>query len=554
MGVRRSNRIGLAAALVPVVLVLLLNWRWWSAAHEAQRVNPLLDSPDIPATLAISTMALGPLRGLIANGLWWRATRLQDEGNFFEAVQLSDWITKLQPKLVSVWRYQAWNMSFNISIDVQSPEERWKWVYQGVKLLRDEGLRYNPDDPYIQKEIASIFLKKIAADRDPHSLYFKRQWATIIMRYLPEGGRDELQRIVAAPDSVEELRTDAKVTELLRLAEEQGVELLDFETLHQPTEWPAAWQQLLGDPAHREALEAVRLFLRKRHLRLDQRLDPARLLYIDNEYGPFDWRLPEAHAAYWAAREDYDAFRFKSRGSEMALVRQAMETSFRQGKLVFMDENNFIVANNLAIAGKLHDYLEQLLISHPTPGLRDIVRGFHEFVVVILYNYNYEKDAREIFADYQDAEPIDSERRGKSFEQFIAEQSPRLLRLEGRATDHSAVVQSSLFQAYLALGLGDENRALGYENLARRVWQANQQKHAASNPAKLLPPLADLKAVAVDAAIRELPPEKGRVLKALRDGKALADRPAPTEREALFLGNSHDRESAAEEEAADVQP
>lgn len=56
-----------------------------------------------PPVLAFTTVALGGFRGLIANALWIRSTELQDDGKHFEAVQLADWITKLQPHFSAVW-------------------------------------------------------------------------------------------------------------------------------------------------------------------------------------------------------------------------------------------------------------------------------------------------------------------------------------------------------------------------------------------------------------------------------------------------------------------
>src|SRR2546426_7953234 len=37
-----------------------------------------------------------------------------------------------------VWRYQAWNMAFNISVKFRDPADRWRWVSRGIELLRDE--------------------------------------------------------------------------------------------------------------------------------------------------------------------------------------------------------------------------------------------------------------------------------------------------------------------------------------------------------------------------------------------------------------------------------
>ena len=90
--------------------------------------------------------------GLISNVLWIRANDLQDEDKFFEMAQLADWITKLEPHFVQVWIVQAWNMAYNISVKFKDFADRWRWVRRGIELLRDEGLRYNPErDPHLPR-------------------------------------------------------------------------------------------------------------------------------------------------------------------------------------------------------------------------------------------------------------------------------------------------------------------------------------------------------------------------------------------------------------------
>ncbi len=69
-----------------------------------------------PPLLAFTTVALGGFRGLISNFLWIRANDLQQDDKFFEAAQLADWITKLEPTFAQVWLFQAWNMAYNISV------------------------------------------------------------------------------------------------------------------------------------------------------------------------------------------------------------------------------------------------------------------------------------------------------------------------------------------------------------------------------------------------------------------------------------------------------
>ena len=36
-------------------------------------------------------------------------------------------------------------------------------------------------------------------------------------------------------------------------------------------------------------------------LREKYKIDPVFAQKVDEQYGPLDWRLPEAHAIYWAA-------------------------------------------------------------------------------------------------------------------------------------------------------------------------------------------------------------------------------------------------------------
>lgn len=153
----------------PLLLVLTLFMLVTSAItqralnEERKALGLTLTEPleNAPPVLAFTTVALGGFRGLIANVLWLRANGLQQDGKYFEMVQLSDWITKLQPHFAMVWRFQAWNMAYNISIKFPDQKERWSWVQRGIELLRDEGIKYNPHEPTLYQELAWFFQHKI---------------------------------------------------------------------------------------------------------------------------------------------------------------------------------------------------------------------------------------------------------------------------------------------------------------------------------------------------------------------------------------------------------
>src|SRR5271163_2519468 len=110
-----------------------------------------------PPLLAFTTVALGGFRGLISNFLWIRANDLQQDDKFFEAAQLANWITDLEPHFSQVWVFQAWNMAYNISVKFKDFPDRWRWVENGISLLRDNGLKYNPNDVLIYQQLAWFF-------------------------------------------------------------------------------------------------------------------------------------------------------------------------------------------------------------------------------------------------------------------------------------------------------------------------------------------------------------------------------------------------------------
>src|SRR5215207_4640273 len=105
--------VATAVLLLVAVAVLQQQLNRQRAELGLTRITPLENAPPM---LMFTTVALGGFRGLIANALWIRANDMQESGKYFEMVQLADWITKLQPTIVTVWVHQAWNMAYNITV------------------------------------------------------------------------------------------------------------------------------------------------------------------------------------------------------------------------------------------------------------------------------------------------------------------------------------------------------------------------------------------------------------------------------------------------------
>jgi len=140
---------------------------------------------NLPPDIAFATIALGGFRGLAVDYLWMRAEMLKEQGRFYEANQLANWICKLQPRFPTVWAFQAWNLAWNISVATHTTDERWNWIYNGgVKLLRDEGIRYNPKAISLYRELAWIYFFKMGDYMDDHHWNYKRRWAWEMHRLL----------------------------------------------------------------------------------------------------------------------------------------------------------------------------------------------------------------------------------------------------------------------------------------------------------------------------------------------------------------------------------
>lgn len=130
-----------------------------------------------PPEYAFAIQAFGAFRGLLTDIAFIRAESLKSDGRYYDAMQLASWICKLQPRFPSVWEFQSWNMAWNISVTTYTPEERWNWVYNGVKLLRDEGIVWNPRAVNLYKQLAWIFNNKMSENIDEFHRAYKRNWA-----------------------------------------------------------------------------------------------------------------------------------------------------------------------------------------------------------------------------------------------------------------------------------------------------------------------------------------------------------------------------------------
>lgn len=403
------------------------------------QVNALQDAPPV---LAFTTVALGGFRGLISNFLWIRANDLQQDDKFFEAAQLAKWITDLEPHFTQVWLFQAWNMAYNISVKFKENapgdySDRWGWVKRGIELLRDDGLRYNPDNIPIHRELAWFFQHKMGQNLDDGNAYYKEQWAAAMTQFF-------------GPDGT------------------------NFSALINP-QTP---QQRTNAALFRE----------------EYKMNPAFAEKVDHEYGPLDWRLPEAHAIYWGAigLEDAKKDHTKAKADDLItlqrIIYQSMLQAFHHGRIIndpFNKSPELDLEPNLALIPRVNDAYETMMRENPQyhENIANAHRNFLKDAVYFLYENNRIAEAEKWFKllgkMYPDKNILDGD--ANSLPRNLTLDEYAVARVQEEVGDTSqerttGVVEGLLARSYYELAIGQDDRAAGFKLLAQKVWENYMRK------------------------------------------------------------------------------
>ncbi len=112
-----------------------------------------------PASETIKLATLG-MRGVAANLLWDKANEYKKNEDWVNLSATLEQIARLQPNFVSVWIFQGWNLSYNISVEFDDYHDRYYWVIRGVDFLK-EGAQYNTDEPRLLSKIGYTLGNKI---------------------------------------------------------------------------------------------------------------------------------------------------------------------------------------------------------------------------------------------------------------------------------------------------------------------------------------------------------------------------------------------------------
>ncbi|MFW6107139.1 MAG: hypothetical protein ACOC8A_00465 [bacterium] len=490
--------------------------------REEMELSGYTEIGDAPPSLVLGTTATGPFRAIFINMLWVRAMRLQEEGKVFELVQLYDWIGKLEPRFPMVWYYAAWNMAYNVSVKFPPVpgDERWRWVQRGIEILRDKGIPYNRRAPTLYRELAWIYHHKIGASLDDAHLYYKIRLATQMQRAF---GRPPYARRVAAmakaPASREALLADAAVRELVERLNAAGVDpfALPLAVAHRSGELAPAARAVLDEAAGSPALARLDAFLRARHLREELKLDPDKLEEDMDRFGPIDWRLPDAHALYWASRSievmggDVD----QAANADRILI-YSVENLYRRGRLRFRPATEerpavYIPAQNFAFLPRVVAIRKAIVERYEGTAQEDPVRdnflNFLREVIVDLFVRNARQTAQRYLDTLIEEGP---EQEGLSLEEFVWDRVRE--RLRGMTHDRvRGLVEGEYFQALQLLSHGLEEQAADHQRFA--VWLRKKYNTVGGGARNPLPPARELLKSALRQALLSFPDFQKEVLR-----------------------------------------
>jgi len=121
-----------------------------------------------PASETIKLATLG-LRGIAVNALWQKAKTYQMKEDWTSLTATLEQLAKLQPNFISFWKFQAWNLTYNVSVEFDDFRDRYYYVRRGIQFL-EEGERYNADNPHLLWDLGWFVGQKIGR-ADEHVQY-----------------------------------------------------------------------------------------------------------------------------------------------------------------------------------------------------------------------------------------------------------------------------------------------------------------------------------------------------------------------------------------------
>lgn len=173
----RKVAYGMAIAVLLFPLALLSSPA--SVNDEGGKLARLRNDPEHPLSQASlgqidpasETMKLATLglRGVAVNLLWEKANYYKKTEDWTNLTATLEQLAKLQPNFITFWKFQAWNLTYNVSVEFDYYKDRYTFVRRGIQFLK-EGEQYNRDNPHLLWDLGWFIGQKIGR-ADEHVQY-----------------------------------------------------------------------------------------------------------------------------------------------------------------------------------------------------------------------------------------------------------------------------------------------------------------------------------------------------------------------------------------------
>ena len=506
----------------------------WIASGQLDEINSarkemklVVDEPleNAPPSLAFATVAMGAFRGLVVDILWMRADKLKEEGQFFDAKQLAEWITTLQPRFASVWDFHAWNMAYNISVAMPAtqPQDRWRWVRNGYELLRDKGIPKNPKSISLYRSLAWIFQHKIGGLSDDVHRYYKLQLANEMQPLLGDASYEYIQSLAQAPKELSEILAQPEVAKFIADLKSADKSFADEATLvdnylslqQRPGRFSEEAFSVTDRYRGTKGLTAFDTFAKAYHLRHRLKLEPELMMKINDDYAPIDpqdpnrhlsldWRHPDVQAIYWAVKgleaaggekgQDYSVDELNTD----RIVFHSLQNLYTRGKIIIypappVQDIEKLSDERAAAAGQDRVFLFpdlkmfapykktmlKVIDKYTSDGgsnmsLENGYRNMLKNAVLMFYQAGHEMYARKIYAELKKRYPNRKEFKRQSMMAFVKKRFAEDL-ANISINDAREIIVMMLSEAYFRYALHDDDASFARERMARKIYD-NYQK------------------------------------------------------------------------------
>jgi hypothetical protein len=470
-----------------------------------------------PPSLAFATVAMGAFRGLVVDVLWMRADKLKQEGQFFDAKQLAEWITMLQPRFASVWDFHAWNMAYNISVTIPNTQcqERWRWVRNGYELLRDKGIPLNPKSIILYRQLAWIFLHKVGDIADDCHVYYKKELAQSMRLLLGDNTSVVFDELAEAPQTLREALGDEQTAQFVDALQKADPAFAQAEKLVEqylalrqtPDRFSSEAFAVVDRFRDKPGLKRFDIFARASQIRNVWKMDPAYMRKMNQTYGPINlgdpnqrdplnWEHPSAHAMYWAAKgleiagrpEEY---RIDEKNTDR-IIFHGLQLLYRTGKTMLYTTKDGQTGLFLRPDLRMFDSCDQIWrkvigkYESLEKGNPKAVRGGHknflENAVMSFYQAGHINHALRVYKELVTLYPKDEQ--GYEISEYKLPMIEFVkLRLKEEFTglsiqDATEFVSMILREGYFRYAVHDDDEAAGREKLAQEVYTMYQREHS----------------------------------------------------------------------------